>query len=291
MSERIFYNLGGIIVRVTADRNILRSAPFSNFQIRSDAWDISLEYRGCATLPRIEDTPVYEDRLTRVFRNKKGIHVCRKMPGNGEVKFCMSTDNNRDYICLVRENRPFLEEKELFFSMLPEYLLAPKGRVILHSSFIESEGGGIVFSAPSGTGKSTQAELWRKYISQTEIINGDRSILACENGHVHAYGLPLCGSSGIALNKHCILRAAVILRQGAENRVRRIKRRDAFAKLLSECTVTVWDQERMSIVADVLKEIVETVPVYYFSCTPNRSAVGVLREAICREENRNAHRK
>lgn len=291
MSETIYYNLGGVTVRVTADRSIRRSVPFSVFQTSGGAWDVSVEYRGCAALPRMGDTPVYEDRLTRVFRDKTGVHVCRKTPGNGDIRFCMSTDNHRRYVCLIRETRPFIEEKELFFSMMPEYILAPWGRVFLHASFIESEGRGIVFSAPSGTGKSTQAELWKACIPGTEIINGDRSILACGNGQVQAYGLPLCGSSGIALNKRCILRAAVILRQGIRNQVRRIRGKEAFAKLLSECTVTSWDQERIGMTADILKKIVETIPVYCFSCTPDRSAVSILREAIYREENRNAYRK
>ena len=48
----------------------------------------------------------------------------------------------------------------------------------------------ILFSAPSGTGKSTQADLWQKYVRGVEIINGDRAIIGIEDNGVKAYGLP-----------------------------------------------------------------------------------------------------
>ena len=41
-----------------------------------------------------------------------------------------------------------------------EHLLATQRAVILHSAYIDYKGKAILFSAPSGTGKSTQAELW-----------------------------------------------------------------------------------------------------------------------------------
>ena len=55
-----------------------------------------------------------------------------------------------------------------------ETLLLKYDGLLLHSSFIRWRGEGILFSAPSGTGKSTQADLWVKY-EDAEILNGDRA--------------------------------------------------------------------------------------------------------------------
>ena len=45
--------------------------------------------------------------------------------------------------------------------MMMESRLLANDRLILHASVIRQKNHVILFSAPSGTGKSTQAELWR----------------------------------------------------------------------------------------------------------------------------------
>lgn len=168
----------------------------------------------------------------------------------------------------------------LFRGMGLEFLMALNRRVILHSSYIAWKGKGIVFSAPSGTGKSTQAELWRRHRPGTEIINGDRSILTCERGVPEVYGLPLCGSSGIAVNKSFPLGAVVVLRQAKTNTVRRLGVREAVSLIYSECGLSLWDRDAAANVLDVVSEIAESVPVYCLSCLPHSSAVDVMERAL-----------
>lgn len=168
----------------------------------------------------------------------------------------------------------------LFRGMGLEFLMALNRRVILHSSYIAWKGKGIVFSAPSGTGKSTQAELWRKHRPGTEIINGDRSILTCERGIPEVYGLPLCGSSGIAVNKSFPLGAVVVLRQAKTNTVRRLGVREAVSLIYSECGLSLWDRDAAANVLDVVSEIAESVPVYCLSCLPHSSAVDAMERAL-----------
>ena len=57
------------------------------------------------------------------------------------------------------------------------------------ASFIRWQGRGILFSAPSGTGKSTQANLWVQH-QGAEVINGDRAALRQVGGRWQAFGLP-----------------------------------------------------------------------------------------------------
>ena len=54
-------------------------------------------------------------------------------------------------------------------------ILADAGMLVLHSSYIVTrQEQGILFSGPSGIGKSTQAALWQRYAG-AEIVNGDRA--------------------------------------------------------------------------------------------------------------------
>lgn len=161
-----------------------------------------------------------------------------------------------------------------------EHILADYGRVILHSSFLAYKGSAVLFSAPSGTGKSTQAELWRQNRPDTEIINGDRSVLSCDNGQVMAHGIPFCGTSGISLNKSLPVRAIVVLRQSGKNEIQRLGEKEAFALLFSECGVNRWSKEDTERVTELLCQVVARVPVFYYACRPDKTAVDVLEAAM-----------
>lgn len=143
--------------------------------------------------------------------------------------------------------------------------------LILHSSFINWQNNGILFSAPSGTGKSTQADLWNRY-ENTEIINGDRAGVRNVDGVWSAYGLPVAGSSGIYKNKKAQISHIIVLRQGKENKLTRLSPRDAFIKIYSETTVHTWDAEFQSNILNMISDLVQNVPVYLYECLPDESA-------------------
>ncbi len=71
--------------------------------------------------------------------------------------------------------------------------------------------GAVLFTAPSGTGKSTQAELWRKHRGAS-IINGDCTLIAEDDGVFTAFGFPFSGTSGIFENRKAPIAAVVYLR-------------------------------------------------------------------------------
>lgn len=184
----------------------------------------------------------------------------------------------------VRGNSDRWSERMLFNAMGLEHMLLLYGHVILHSSYILHEGEGIMFTAPSQTGKSTQADLWKTYVAKTEIINGDRSVLHIENKKVCVSGLPFCGSSQIAYNKSGRVKAIVVLRQGKENVIRLLPEMEAFRYLYGECSVPVWDPDCVKQLMDVLQTVVSQVPIYYLVCRKEKAAVDLLYETIQRRK-------
>lgn len=161
---------------------------------------------------------------------------------------------------------------------LETLLLEHKG-LIIHSSFICWRSVGIIFTAPSGTGKSTQADLWTKY-EQAECMNGDRTGLRKVGSKWMAYGLPYAGSSGIYRNESAPLAAIVILRQGKENLVTKMKPADAFRSIYPETLIHQWDSLYVSIATGYISELVTDVPCYLLSCRPDEEAVRVLKEQL-----------
>lgn len=163
-----------------------------------------------------------------------------------------------------------------------ERLLLCHGGMILHASFIAKEGKGILFSAPSGTGKSTQAKLWRN-TRDYEILNGDRAGLCKANDGWLAWGLPYAGTSGIFRNESAKLVAVVVLRQGRENSVSKISCAAAIRYLYPEVTIHHWAEHYVTAVLDLLQELAEDVPVFLLECLPDEAAVLLLEQTLEKE--------
>lgn len=83
------------------------------------------------------------------------------------------TKNNYAYLETLAALRKIAE-------IMPKY-----HRFLMHGVVVSWKDTGYMFTAPSGTGKSTHAALWKKYLGdEVEIINGDKPILniCCSDG-------------------------------------------------------------------------------------------------------------
>ena len=160
-----------------------------------------------------------------------------------------------------------------------EHLIAREGGFVFHSSYIQVGEQAILFTAPSGTGKSTQAELWRS-LRGAEIINGDRSAVRCTDEGCFACGIPFAGSSQVCKNVTLPLAAVVYLSQAPQTSIRKLRGAEAFRRLWEGISVNTWDKEDVSAVMDTVSRLLETVPIYHLACTPDESAVSALENAM-----------
>ena len=166
-----------------------------------------------------------------------------------------------------------------------ETLFLRRSCLMLHAAFIRWQGKGILFTAPSGTGKSTQAELWKKY-EGADILNGDRAaVRRDESGCWQAYGLPYAGSSGIYRNEKAPVSAVVVLRQAEENRIRQLGMLEIIQKLYPETTVHQWEPDFIEKALTLLTELAGEVPIYLLECRPDRGAVEAVKNVLIGGEN------
>lgn len=161
-------------------------------------------------------------------------------------------------------------------------LLLKRKALILHASYIICKGEAILFTAPSGTGKTTQAELWKETLG-AEIINGDRVILRMAGGQLRAYGLPFSGSSGICVNREAPVRTIVVLEQAKKNIAKRLKVLESIGMLYSQTAVMRWRAAEVSDTLEVLETFIESVPIVKLCCLPNPEAVYELEKEIYEE--------
>lgn len=244
-----FYEFGGTLFRIDSEEPLLESkytAPFACAGTKTPDFVITVGYSG--------------EKMQNGFSN------ANRSGSSVRIEFAESYRGK-----ISAKNA--LEESGIF------RMLAEHGGVVLHSSYIITQRGeALLFSAPSGTGKSTQAELWRSYAG-AKVINGDRALVKAENG-VTANGILFSGTSGISENVTAPLRAIVLLRQSEKNEIRSVSGKEAFMRLLPQCSYYPDEEENLRLVTGILAEIISAVLVYDFGCVPDESAVSALSEVL-----------
>jgi hypothetical protein len=160
-----------------------------------------------------------------------------------------------------------------------EHLMAQNGGFVFHCSYIAVNGKAILFTAPSGTGKSTQAELWNR-LRGAAIHNGDRSAVRWQDGRAYACGVPFAGSSQICENVTLPLAAIVYLRQAPETTIRRLRGAESFRCLWEGCSVNTWDRVDVDRISETVLQVLTAVPVFELACTPDESAILALEGVL-----------
>ncbi|MBS1401761.1 MAG: hypothetical protein HPZ79_02090 [Oscillospiraceae bacterium] len=164
-----------------------------------------------------------------------------------------------------------------------QHQLLLRGMVLLHASCIDAGGCAILFAAPSGTGKSTQAALWEQ-TRGAEIINGDKIAVGFADGRPCAFGVPVSGTSGICKNAVLPLRAIVLLSQAGENEAHRLRGGAALAQVCGNAVFDDWRLGEAALLMERVSRVLADVPVLALACTPDERAVETLEQALWRLE-------
>lgn len=90
---------------------------------------------------------------------------------------------------------------------------------LMHGAVVSEDEDGYMFTATSGTGKSTHISLWKKYFDNVEIVNGDKPFLRVGEEGVTAYGTPWAGKEGWQKNVSVPLSAVCLLKRGLTNKI------------------------------------------------------------------------
>ena len=161
---------------------------------------------------------------------------------------------------------------------------AASGTVLFHAAVVSHEGKGYMFLGPSGTGKSTHARLWLKYIDGTALVNDDNPVVRlAADGLPVVYGSPWSGKTPCYRNVSYPLGGIVLLSQAPYNKIHRLGGIHAYASLVASISGKRWD----SRVADGLhateNALASTVPVWHLECLPDEEAAKLCHAQISNE--------
>lgn len=165
-----------------------------------------------------------------------------------------------------------------------ERRLSERPCLILHCAYLEYQGKAMLFSAPSGTGKTTQAGLWEQYRG-SRTVNGDKALLEYDGKTWTANGWPVCGTSEVCENKKLPIGCIVMLSQAKLNQAWRLRPAEAFTSLYGQITMNRWDREGLVKNLDLLERLVGKVPVYHLACDISEDAVKTLEQELVRDSS------
>lgn len=208
----------------------------------------------------------YEPRY-QLLRERSKMYEADFPDSETEIKINITDEFIDDQISafpsLTREEHEYMWVGEGFYNEV----LKHKG-IVLHSSCVEKDGFAYLFSAKSGTGKSTHTHLWLKELDGTRIINDDKPLLIKKDGKYCACGTPFSGKTDENINECVKIRAIVFLHRSEENEIKRIKPSLAVPLFIAQ-TVNPKIKNYAEQMLTRTDEILTEIPIFSLGCNKN----------------------
>ena len=228
--------------------------------------------------------PSAEDEFYRYYKKKDGF-VWEIKGAKGSTVARISADHtmkNLQYDMFQCRRESEMELNGWVFLLPMRRILQQLGANLVHAVMVETEGKGLLFTGPSGIGKSTQGDLWQKYMGAKLLCN-DRTILRKTEEGWLGFGFYEDGSDPVGTRRGVPVGAIVVLKQESDNKLGRICDSRALRMLLEQTFLEIWDSEMMIRAADSMLQLLREVPVYELGCRPDVSAVMLLKEQLQRD--------
>ena len=168
-------------------------------------------------------------------------------------------------------NLAYAESLEVF-RILSYYLLDHGLGMMIHASAVMVDGNGYLFTALSGTGKSTHARLWRELLGDRAVmVNDDKPILRYIDGEFYVYGTPWMGKHYLGKNVRAKVKAVCKLEQAKTDSIEEISVPEMVLALFNQ-TVRPTDESSMDKLLHLLDRLFKNVKTYRLKCTPTLNA-------------------
>ena len=159
--------------------------------------------------------------------------------------------------------------------------------ILFHGSVIAVDGEGYLFTAKSGTGKSTHTRLWREVLGDRAVmVNDDKPLLRITKDGVIAYGTPWDGKHRLSTNISVPLKGICILERSAKNHIVRLdtkeQMRSAYPMMVQQ-THKSRNPANARKTMELIDRLMEAVPIYRLSCNMEHAAAKVAYEGMQNE--------
>ena len=162
---------------------------------------------------------------------------------------------------------------------------ADKSTVLFHAATVSHEEQGYMFLGKSGTGKSTHARLWMKYIEGTALVNDDNPVVRTDaDRQATVYGSPWSGKTPCYRNVSYPLAGIVLLSQAPYNKIHRLGGLQAYAALVPSISGKRWDAHIANGLHETENALATNIPTWHLECLPDEEAARVCFAEIRNEK-------
>lgn len=154
--------------------------------------------------------------------------------------------------------------------------------LLFHGSVIAVDGEGYLFTAKSGTGKSTHTRLWREYFGERAVmVNDDKPLLHITDSGVTAYGTPWDGKHRLSTNIAVPLKGICILTRDIKNHIEQAEPHAVYPLIVQQTNRSL-SSDGMKQTLSLIDRMFTLVPVYRLGCNMNIEAARVAYEGMNR---------
>ena len=150
--------------------------------------------------------------------------------------------------------------------------------ILFHGSCIAVDGVGYLFTASSGTGKSTHAKLWRELLGDRAVmVNDDKPLIRLTDDGAIVYGTPWDGKHHLSSNISVPLKALCVLMRFEKNIINPITPSQAYATLMQQ-TYRPADNMAMIKTLSLIDKLSSSVSLWMLGCNMEIEAAKIAYE-------------
>ena len=189
----------------------------------------------------------------------------------------------------IKESIPIRRFSDAYLETLAVYrkiadCLLSCDTLLFHGSVIAVDGEGYLFTAKSGTGKSTHTRLWREYFGERAVmVNDDKPLLHITDSGVTAYGTPWDGKHRLSTNIAVPLKGICILTRNAKNHIEPVEPHAVYPLIVQQTNRSL-SADGMKHTLSLIDRMLHVVPVYRLGCNMDIEVARVAYEGMNRRK-------
>lgn len=216
----------------------------------------------------------YSDGGYRFLIHSADGHECALLTSSADFTMCH---------CTILARTEVWQSFALNNAMMLSYAFstAAQDTLLLHASVVRYEGKAYAFTAPSGTGKSTQVANWLSAIDGCDLINDDNPIIRMmPDGKPTLYGSPWSGKTPCYRDVEAPLGAIIKIERADNDYTTPLSPLQAFSTLITACSSMKWDEDIHDKTCQTISAIVGSTRMMTLHCTPHTSSAIACKNAL-----------
>lgn len=135
--------------------------------------------------------------------------------------------------------------------------------ILMHGAVVADGHRSYLFTAKSGTGKTTHIQKWLDNVEGSFVVNGDKPLIILNDDGAFACGTPWCGKEHLGTNTIVPLYSIILMERSTDNHIEEVSFGSVFHLILQQ-TYQSTDANKMRKILRMLMKLKEKVRIYRF---------------------------